>query len=125
MGMLGVWHRVRVSGQSMTPTLRDGDIVLVRYGAAVRPGDVVLARFRGGLDVLVLKRAVRAQDGGWMLASDNARAGSDSAQYGVAEVQARVCWLWHRRLRGGRGGPRTLVQRALGHRPHRQPPDRL
>ena len=125
MGMLGVWHRVRVSGQSMTPTLRDGDIVLVRYGAAVRPGDVVLARFRGGLDVLVLKRAVRVQDGGWLLASDNVRAGSDSAQYGVAEVQARVCWVWHRRLRGSRGGPRTLVLRALGHRPHRQPPDRL
>jgi phage repressor protein C with HTH and peptisase S24 domain len=125
MGMLGVWHRVRVSGQSMTPTLRDGDIVLVRSGAVIRPGDIVLARFRGGFDMLVLKRAVRAQDGGWVLASDNARAGSDSAQYGVADVQARVCWIWQRRLRGGRRGPRTLVRTVLGHRPHRQPPDGL
>jgi SOS-response transcriptional repressor LexA len=109
----------------MTPTLRDGDTVLVRCGAVIRPGDVVLARFRGGLDVLVLKRAVRAQDGGWLLASDNARAGSDSAHYGVAEVQGRVCWVWHRRLRGSRAGPRTIVESVVGHRPHRQPPDRI
>lgn len=91
------WQLVRVSGPSMVPTLRDGDRVVVRHGAAVRPGDVVLARFRAMPDRLVLKRAVRAQDGGWWLASDNPAAGGDSAVHGVADVLARVVW---RRRRG-------------------------
>jgi phage repressor protein C with HTH and peptisase S24 domain len=74
----------------MTPTLRHGDVLVVRYGALVRPGDVVLARFRALPERLVLKRAVRAEDGGWWLASDNAFAGGDSAVHGVADVLARV-----------------------------------
>lgn len=88
------WQRVRVSGPSMVPTLRDGDIVLVRHGAGVRPGDVVLARYRSMPGRDVLKRAVRPQDGGWWLASDNAAAGGDSTVHGVADVQARVLLRW-------------------------------
>jgi phage repressor protein C with HTH and peptisase S24 domain len=92
------WQRVRVSGPSMVPTLRDGDVVLVRHGAPVRPGHVVLANFRTMPGRLVLKRAVRAQDDGWWLASDNAAAGGDSAVHGVADVHARVVL----RIRRGR-----------------------
>ncbi len=84
------WQLVRVSGPSMVPTLRHGDRVIVRYGAAIRPGDVVLARYRTMPERPVLKRAVRPEDGGWWLASDNAAAGGDSAVHGVADVQARV-----------------------------------
>ncbi|MGH8961276.1 MAG: S24 family peptidase [Jatrophihabitantaceae bacterium] len=84
------WQRVRVSGPSMVPTLRDGDVVLVRHGTAIRPSDVVLARFRALPDLLVLKRAVHAQDGGWWLASDNVAAAGDSAVHGVADVAARA-----------------------------------
>ena len=40
------WQWVRVSGASMVPTLRDGDVVIVRHGASVRSEDLVLARFR-------------------------------------------------------------------------------
>ena len=84
------WQLVRVSGPSMVPTLRHGDTVLVRHGARIRPGDVVLATYRALPDQLVLKRAVRRQDGGWWLASDNSFAGGDSETHGVAEVLARV-----------------------------------
>ena len=84
------WQWVRVSGPSMVPTLRDGDAVVVRHGAAIRAGDVVLARFRSLPDRPVLKRAVAERDGGWVLASDNTFAGGDSATHGVADVQARV-----------------------------------
>jgi phage repressor protein C with HTH and peptisase S24 domain len=84
------WQRVHVSGPSMTPTLRHGDVVVVRHGARVRPGDVVLARFRTLPDRLVLKRAVRGQDGGWWLASDNSYADGDSETHGVADVLARA-----------------------------------
>lgn len=87
------WQRVIVSGPSMVPTLRDGDRVLVRLGAAVRPGDVVLARFPT-LDRLVVKRAVREERGGWWLASDNHYAGGDSTTHGAATVLGRVVWRY-------------------------------
>jgi hypothetical protein len=74
----------------MVPTLRDGDLVLVRHGARIRPGDVVLARFADRADRLVIKRAVRPEPGGWWLASDNAAAGGDSAVHGSGVVSARV-----------------------------------
>jgi hypothetical protein len=96
--------------------------VLVRHGAQVRPGDLVLARFRSGLDQLVLKRAASAYDGGWILASDNGRVGSDSSEYGPADVHARVCWIWHRRLSGAPLGPLTELRGLLGHRPVRHLP---
>jgi phage repressor protein C with HTH and peptisase S24 domain len=126
MSILGDWQRVRVSGHSMTPTLRDGDTVLVRHGAEVRPGDLVLARFRHGLDQPVLKRAVNPEDGGWVLASDNARAGTDSREYGPADVHARVCWIWHRGLSGSRMSTRngllSALRRVRGQRPDRHLP---
>ncbi len=74
----------------MTPTLRSGDTVIVRHGARVRPGDIVLARFRSMPELLVLKRVVRAEEDGWWLASDNQFAGGDSRSHGVADVEARV-----------------------------------
>jgi phage repressor protein C with HTH and peptisase S24 domain len=74
----------------MAPALRSGDTVVVRHGAVVRPGDIVLARFRALPDLLVLKRAVRRHEDGWWLASDNPFAGGDSTSHGVADVEARV-----------------------------------
>jgi phage repressor protein C with HTH and peptisase S24 domain len=84
-----------VRGPSMVPTLYDGDCLLVGHGWRVRPGDLVVARFRSRPDLLVVKRAVRAVDGGWELASDNGFADGPS---GVADVQARVL-LRYRPLR--------------------------
>jgi SOS-response transcriptional repressor LexA len=78
----------------MTPTLRDGDVVMVWRRASVRPGDVVLAAFRELPGRPVLKRAVHAAADGWWLASDNVHAGGDSASHGVADVLGRVLWRW-------------------------------
>jgi hypothetical protein len=84
----------------MVPTLYDGDLVLARRGARIRPGDLVLGRF-ADLDRLVVKRAVRPcpdgageQAAGWWLASDNRYAGGDSTVHGPAEVLARVVWRY-------------------------------
>jgi phage repressor protein C with HTH and peptisase S24 domain len=82
----------------MVPTLRHGDVVVVRRGARIRPGDVVLARYRTMPDRYVLKRAARPEQGGWWLASDNPAAGGDSAVHGPADVLGRVV----SRLRPGR-----------------------
>jgi phage repressor protein C with HTH and peptisase S24 domain len=82
--------RVRISGPSMVPTLRSGDDVLVRYGAKITTGDVVVATYRSMPDRYVVKRTVRREDGGWVVASDNMFAGGDSATHGVADVVAKV-----------------------------------
>jgi phage repressor protein C with HTH and peptisase S24 domain len=95
-------QRVRVAGPSMVPTLRDGDSVIVRHGARIRAGDVVLARFRADPERLVLKRAMREMDDGWWLVSDNKFAGGDSFTHGVADVVGRVV------LRLSHGMPRPV-----------------
>jgi SOS-response transcriptional repressor LexA len=106
----------------MTPTLLPGDLVLVRHGAPVRPGAVVLARFRGRPELLVIKRAVRPAPDGWLLASDNARAGADSRQHGVAEVDAVAVRTWPL----GRGrSPERLLRRRLGRPLAPAPPEGL
>jgi nickel-type superoxide dismutase maturation protease len=85
---------VLVQGPSMAPTLRAGDALLVRRGARVRAGDVVVARFRSRPDLLVVKRAIREQDGGWWLRGDNDLVTDDSRAYGVADVIGRVLWRY-------------------------------
>jgi len=101
----------------MTPTLLPGDWLLVRYGAPVRPGAIVLARFRRRPDLLVIKRAVAEQDGGWLLASDNAGQGSDSRQYGVADVLARAVRVWRPEGLPGAGRWRSAPRRWWGMAP--------
>jgi SOS-response transcriptional repressor LexA len=77
----------------MVPTLYDGDCLVVGRGLRVRPGDLVVARFRERPDLLVVKRAVSPSDGGWLLASDNEFATGPS---GVAVVEARVLWRYRK-----------------------------
>ncbi|HUR50608.1 MAG TPA: S24/S26 family peptidase [Mycobacteriales bacterium] len=79
--------RVLVKGPSMVPTLYDGDHLLVGRGWRVRPGDLVIARFRTRPELVVVKRAVAPEDGGWRLVSDNPYA---TGPEGVADVEARV-----------------------------------
>ena len=81
---------VLVSGPSMAPALRSGDALVVRRDGRVRAGDVVVARFRSRPDLLVVKRAVREQDGGWWVQGDNDLVRDDSRRYGVADVIGRV-----------------------------------
>jgi len=96
----------------MLPALRDGDLLLVRYGVTPRPGDLVVARFADG--TVAVKRAVeerrtRSGAAGWWLLSDNPQEGVDSRHRGpvpgadvLAVVRLRV-WPSPRvghRLRG-------------------------
>jgi phage repressor protein C with HTH and peptisase S24 domain len=91
---------VLVQGPSMAPTLRHGDALLVRRGGGggIRPGDLVVARFRTRPDLLVVKRAIREQEGGWWVQSDNALTADDSRAYGPADVVGRVVCRWWPRL---------------------------
>jgi phage repressor protein C with HTH and peptisase S24 domain len=110
------WQRVRVSGPSMVPTLTDGDVLLVRRGSPVRPGDVVLAEFVALPGHFVLKRAQRPVGAAWHVRSDNVFAGGDSLVHGPATVLGRVVLRWP--TDGGRlGRLGRLVPRRLARQP--------
>ena len=85
---------VLVQGPSMAPTLRSGDALVVHRTRRVREGDIVVARFRSRPDLLVVKRAVRAQDKGWWIRGDNEFVTDDSRAYGVADVIGRVVFRY-------------------------------
>jgi nickel-type superoxide dismutase maturation protease len=88
------WYPVLVHGPSMAPTLCHGDALLVRRTARVRPGDVVVGRFRSRPDLLVVKRAARRDGNGWWLVGDNDLVTDDSRAYGVADVAGKVLLRW-------------------------------
>jgi hypothetical protein len=88
---------VRVRGTSMEPTLRDGNLLVVRAGARTAAGDLVVVRLPGR-EGLAVKRAVRLDADGWWVERDNPRAGVDSWAVGAIagdDVVARVLTrLW-------------------------------
>ncbi len=90
----------------MAPALRDGDVVLARFGVRARPGDVVLVRWSARPGQLSVKRAVRPEDPAWWVLGDNPDGSTDSRTLGPAEVLAVVGHrLWPRpgRLHAPRG----------------------
>lgn len=72
-----------VYGPSMTPTLLPGDRLVIRYGAPVRRGDVVMLRHPFQQDLWIVKRVAERRDGGWWVLGDNPFAMPDSRQFGV------------------------------------------
>ena len=94
------WVVARVTGPSMSPTVRHGDRLLVRRarpGAPSHPGDVVLARFPARPELLVVKRVARAVPGGAWVLGDNPLVTDDSRAFGRAVPVGRVlARLWPR-----------------------------
>ena len=94
-----------VRGRSMSPTLEDGDRLLVRYDAEPRPGQVAIVRFSDG--VVAVKRLDHLDRDGWWVARDNPAQGRDSWSGGaIAEddvLAGVVLRLWPRP--GPLGGP--------------------
>ena len=88
------WVLARVSGPSMSPTLRQGDRVLVRRldpRRTATAGDVVLARFPAGPDAVVVKRVRRLlPDGRCWVEGDNQFVERDSRAFGPAVALGRV-----------------------------------
>jgi Peptidase S24-like len=89
-------YAVGVSGSSMVPTLVDGDMLVAYPVRRVRPGDVVIARFRARPDLLVVKRAIRPYGDGWWIEGDNSHVTDDSRRYGEAVVLGRVLFRYWR-----------------------------
>ena len=62
--MLGLTS-VCIAGPSMEPTLRSGDWWLVRTFGRLRPGDVALLHHPMRPDLLIVKRIMRREPGGF------------------------------------------------------------
>ena len=83
----GRWGTVLVTGRSMEPALREGDMLLVRYGALVRPADVVVVALPVGRP-LGIKRALHHGPSGWWVEGDAAAFSTDSRQLGALADEA-------------------------------------
>ena len=57
--------RAAVAEWSMQPTLLPGDWLLIRRSRRIRPGQIVVARHPARPALLLIKRAVRREAGGW------------------------------------------------------------
>jgi signal peptidase I len=97
------WGFAIVHGRSMEPTMRDGDRLLIRYGAEPGLGQAVVVRLPGR--PLAVKRVTRREPDGWWVERDNPAEGVDSWLVGtiapanvVATVVLRV-WPRPSRLR--------------------------
>ena len=106
-GAAAVWcarellERVRISGASMEPALRDGDRVLVSrlvyWLRPPRPGDVGLARVAAVPGGLTVKRVVAlCDDGRLVLQGDNLAFSTDSRHFGPVPRHAVLGRVWFR-----------------------------
>ncbi|SCK31414.1 nickel-type superoxide dismutase maturation protease [Streptomyces sp. WMMB 322] len=108
--MSGLLKRIglaEVYNPSMLPTLRPGDRLVVKYGARVRRGAVVLLRHPLQHDLLIVKRAVERRSGGWWVVGDNPQVRNDSREFGTVPDDLMVARAWVR-LRPRRGPQRSL-----------------
>ncbi len=92
----------------MLPTLRDGDLLLVRAARTARPDNLVVVDLPGDRPRSV-KRLIRREPEGWWVERDNPHEGVDSWALGAVptdDLQAVVvARLWPPRL-STQGRPR-------------------
>lgn len=89
------WRLAVVRGPSMSPTLSDGDVLLVSLRARPRPGAVVLVTWAQRSGQVSVKRAVGRHGDGWWVLGDNPGGSTDSRQLGTATPTAVVLTrLW-------------------------------
>ncbi len=80
-------HRVEVTGDSMEPTLRAGDrLVVVRSVEAVRPGQIVVVRDPRDQRRHMIKRVVRVLHDRIEVRGDNADSSTDSRHFGFVDL---------------------------------------
>ncbi len=81
---LGSRHKYICEGRSMSPTLKDGEVVLVDREAKIEIGDIVIAKHPIEQTSEVVKRVERInQHGHYFLVGDNLEDSNDSRHFGA------------------------------------------
>ena len=80
-----------VEGDSMLPTLADGDKVLIDAKGYLAVGDVVMAQHPYKSDVKIIKRVSDiADDGRLTLTGDNPAESTDSRAFGTVSLESII-----------------------------------
>ena len=92
--------RFLIAGQSMFPTLKDGDFVLVEYGYydhnPVRTGDIVLVGHPHRTNYIMVKRIVAVDVSQVWIEGDNSSQSTDSRHFGGVPKQSLLARVWSR-----------------------------
>ncbi len=84
---IGKRQRYRVTGDSMSPFLQDGDEVLLVRISGPKTGDVVVAKHPYKRTVKILKRVSRIdRHGAIFLLGDNPTESTDSRTFGAVQA---------------------------------------
>jgi nickel-type superoxide dismutase maturation protease len=75
-------QRYRVEGDSMLPTLKHGEEVLVQPTETLQIGDVVVAKHPFKQSVIIIKRISEINEKGLFLLGDNPIESTDSRSFG-------------------------------------------
>ena len=88
MFFLGRLEAYRVEGDSMLPTLKDGDVIMISSKPAVVAGDIVLAKHPYKQSVKVVKRVDKIDENGRvLLIGDNPAESTDSRTFGTVSIE--------------------------------------
>ena len=86
--LIGRRKPFRVEGSSMSPTLNDGDIVLIDAHAGIAEGSIILADHPYKKSVKILKRLTGFSENGEMvLIGDNPEESTDSRAFGSVPLK--------------------------------------
>lgn len=86
--LIGRRMRFRVEGNSMSPVLKNGDIVLIKPQTKLKQGDIVLASHPYKKNVKILKRIKEFNENGDLfLVGDNADESTDSRTFGAVPLK--------------------------------------
>lgn len=99
--LLSFVRRVEVHGDSMLPTLRPGERLLVVKARRSRPGQLVVVRDPRATSRVLVKRVTAVDGDKAHVTGDNAAATTDSAMFGPVPVVARVVYRYHPSDRAG------------------------
>jgi len=97
------WEVIVVKGESMSPTLHDGDLVLIdKKPKLYRLGDVCVLVPPDEVDKIVIKRItkVKPMDGLYWFLGDNRSNSYDSRDYGWVNeenIEGRVIKQWRKK----------------------------
>lgn len=72
----------RITGNSMLPILKDGDMVLVKPSESYQIGDIVVAQHPFKQSVVLIKRVSEIHEKGLFLVGDNPVESTDSRTLG-------------------------------------------